>query len=186
MSASLSKVLGEHGLTHLAQFKRSSRGMSRVTGFVVACSNELILLHCLDLDLFRLNGYSTIRVKDVSHYRFFDSSDCWQFRAAKLFRLVPKRPRCRKLAGVQEFLGSHIGEERLVTLHTEGLKRDACYIGPVVSVKEKTVTIEDLNCNAEWTGPRRLKLKDITKIEFGGGYEKALAKTAPVRKSPRK
>jgi hypothetical protein len=43
------------------------------------------------------------------------------------------------------------------------------------------VTIDDLDCNAEWSGPRQLKFSDITRVDFGGGYEKALAATAPKR-----
>ena len=65
-----------------------------------------------------------------------------------------------------------------MTLHVEKTKPDVCYIGPVVSVTEKMVVIEDLDCNAEWSGLRRMRLADITKIDFGGGYEEALAKTA--------
>jgi len=46
---------------------------------------------------------------------------------------------------------------------------------------EKTFTIEDLNSNGEWSGPRRMKFSDVTRIDFGGGYEEALAVTAPKR-----
>lgn len=153
--------------------------MSKVAGFVAAFSDTLIVLHRLDWDAFRLNGYTLIAADDISDYRVFDSPKYWQYRAVKLFRQVPKSPRRLLLGSYQDFLKSNVGKDRLVTLHVENTKPDVCYIGPVVSVTEKTVVIEDLNCNAEWTGLRRLKLTDLTKIDFDGGYEEALAQTAP-------
>jgi hypothetical protein len=54
-------------------------------------------------------------------------------------------------------------------------------IGPLISMTKATFTIDDLDSNAEWTGPRRLKFSDVTRVDFGGGYEHALAVTAPKR-----
>ena len=132
--------------------------MDKAAGFVAAFSDTLILLHRLEWDTFRLNGYTVIRAEDVSYYRVFDSPKYWQYQAAKLFRHAPKCPKGFLFGSLQGFLKSNVGKDRLVTLHVEKTKPDACYIGPVVSVTEKTVVIEDLNCNAEWTGLRRLRL----------------------------
>jgi len=173
------RLLARHQLKHLVEFKRGSKGMCKAAGFVAAFSDRLILLHRLDWDTFRLNGYEVIMADDVSHHRVFDSPKYWQYRAAKLFRHAPKSPKGFLLGSLQDFLKSNLKKNRLVTLHVENTKPDVCYIGPVVSVTEKTVSIEDLNCNAEWSGLRRLRLMDVTKIDFGGGYEEALAKTAP-------
>lgn len=169
----------KHQMKHLVEFKRGSKGRAKVAGFATAFSDTLILLQVLDWDSFRLNGYTLIPADDVSDYRVFDSPKFWQCRAVKLFRQTPKNPKGLLIGSYREFLKSNVGKDRLVTLHVENTKPDVCYVGVVVSVTEKTVAIEDLNSNAEWTGLRRLKLTDLTRIDFGGGYEEALARTAP-------
>jgi hypothetical protein len=44
-----------------------------------------------------------------------------------------------------------------------------------------SITMDDLDYNAAWSGPRRMKLADVTRVDFDGGYERALAVTAPKR-----
>lgn len=181
MNIKFQSILRKHKLKHLVEMKRGSSGLSRVTGFVADFSDSLILMHRLDWDTFQLNGYTVIREDEVSQYRFFDKAEHWQFRAVRLNRIVPRHPVNISIASLAELLTSIAQRYPLVTVHPERTKPDVCYIGSVNSVAERTVTIEDLNCNAEWTGPRRLKLADITMIDFGGGYEEALARTAPNR-----
>jgi len=38
----------------------------------------------------------------------------------------------------------------------------------------------------KWSGPRRMKFSDVTRIDFGGGYEEVLAVTAPKGARTRK
>ena len=181
MNVRFLSILKRHKLKHLVEMKRGPKELGRVTGFVVDFSDSLILLHRLEWDTFRLNGYTVIREAEVSHYRFFDKAAYWQFRAVRLYRLAPRHPADISIASLVELLTSIASHFPLVTIHPERTKPDVCYIGSVSSVTERAVMIEDLNCSAEWTGPRRLKLADITKIDFGGGYEEALARTAPKR-----
>ena len=44
---------------------------------------------------------------------------------------------------------------------------------------------DGLDAAAEWSGERRMKFSDITEVDFGGGYEEALALTAPKRPKTR-
>ena len=157
--------------------------MGRTAGFVVDCSDALVLLHALDLDAFRLNGYTVVRYDDISAYRFFDKADYWQFRAVKRFKLVPVRPPNISVVSWPDLITSAGRQYPLLTIHRERLDPDSCAIGPLTAVSAATFTIEDLDCTAEWTGPRRLKFKDVTGVDFGDGYLEALAAVAPKRPS---
>ena len=150
-------------------------------GFVVDFSDNLILFHVVNMDAFQLNGYTVIRIENVKEYRAFDKAEFWQNRAVRRFRLKPVRPVGILLSSFPELLGSISKRYPLITLHPEKTKPSLCYIGPLLSMAKATVTIDDLDCNAEWSGPRHLKFSDITRVDFGGGYEKALAATAPKR-----
>jgi hypothetical protein len=46
----------------------------------------------------------------------------------------------------------------------------------------KILVLDNLDPDAKWTGPWSFKLNEITRIDFGGGYERALAATAPKRR----
>ena len=148
-------------------------------GFVVGFSEDLLLFHALNPDTFRLNGYIVLRLEDVKEYRAFDKPEFWRNRAVRGFGLKPVRPVGISLSSLPDLLESIAKRFPLITFHTERTKPDVCYIGSLLAKAEATFTIEDLDCNAEWTGPRRLKFRDITRIDFGGGYEEALAATAP-------
>jgi hypothetical protein len=124
--------------------------------------------------------------EDISQYRFFTKSEYWQFRAVSHFHLKPIRPAGISVSSLPELLKSVAEHYPLITFHPEKKKPDICYIGPLVSMTEHTFTIEDLDSNGEWNGPRRMKFSDVTRIDFGGGYEEALAVTMPKRTTTRK
>ena len=181
MSVSFYSIFKKARSRHLVQVKRRLKGTGRTTGFIVDFSDSLVLFHALDMDTFRLNGYTVIRKKDISYYRVFSKAEYWQVRAVRHFRLRPIRPAGISVTSLPELLKSVAEHYPLITLHPERTKPDVCFIGSLASMKELTFTMEDLNCNAEWTGPRRIKFGDVSKVEFRGGYESALAATAPKR-----
>jgi len=169
-------------MKHLLQVKRSHKNLCKISGFVVDVSESLILLQRCDWDTFQLNGYSVIRNDEVAGYRFFDKKQWWQFRAVQHFKLIPKAPAGISVSSLPTLLESVAKIFPLVTIHQEKINAKVCYIGKLTAMRRKTFTIEDLNCNAEWTGSRRLKFSDVTLVDFGGGYENALAVTAPNQK----
>jgi len=182
MHARFKSILTKHQMKHLFQIKRDLKDVASTMGFVVDFSDSLILFHVLEMDTFRLNGYTVVREQDVREYRFFAKPEYWQFRAVRHFRLQPARPAGISVATLPELLTSVARRYPLMTLHLERKDPDACYIGPLVKMTDRTFTIADLDCNAEWTGPRRMRFSDITRVDFGGGYETTLAVTAPKRR----
>jgi hypothetical protein len=181
MNATFQSILRLHRGRHLFEVESRIKDAGRTMGFVVDFSDSLILFHVLNGDTFRLNGYSAIRDEDVKTYRAFDKREFWQNRAARSLRLAPFCPEGILMSSIPELIASVAKRYPLITIHPERRKPDVCYIGPLLSMTEATFTIDDLNCNAEWSGPRRIKFSDATRIDFGGGYEEALAATAPKR-----
>jgi hypothetical protein len=181
MNASWPSVLKQHCGKHLFEVRSRIKGAGSTMGFVVDFSDDLILFHVLATDTFRLNGYAVNRTEDVKDYRGFNNGKFWQNRAAVHFKLAPVRPAGILLDSVPQLLTAISKRYPLITIHPEKIKPDVCYIGSLLSMTEATFKIDDLNCNAEWSSPRRLKFSDVTRVDFGGGYEQALAATAPKR-----
>jgi hypothetical protein len=186
MTRSLHSILKKSKTGHLFEVKRRLKDVGSTTGFIVASSDSLIVFHRLDMDTFRLNGYTVLRDEDIRQYRSFTKTDYWQFRAVRHFHLKPKCPTGISVSSFPELLKSVAERYPLIAFHPEKKNPDVCYIGPLVSMTKHTFVIEDLNSNGEWSGPRRMKFSDITRIDFGGGYEEALAVTAPKRAKTRK
>jgi hypothetical protein len=182
MSATLESILRKHRMKHLFQVKRRQKKLCKISGFVVDVSESLILLQRFDWDAFQLNGYSVIRSNDIASYRFFDKKKHWQFRAIQRLKLKLKAPAGISVSSFSDLLESTAKGFPLLTIHRDKINAKVCYIGKLKTVSHKTFTIEDLNCNAEWTGSRRFKFCDVTLVDFGGGYENALAAAAPKQK----
>lgn len=181
MSASFQSVIRKTGMRHLIEVKRHLKNVGRTAGFVVGASDSLVLFHVFDSDCFCLNGYTVIREEDISHHRVFNKSEYWQYRAVRRFRIKAARLPGLSMVSFPELMISIAKRFPLLTVHVEEKKPEVCYIGPLISTTDRTFTIDDLNASAEWTGPRRIRFQDLTRVDFGGGYEKALAATAPKR-----
>ena len=169
---------------HLVQIRRPP-GMATVFGFVVGSSHELVLLHAFNSEVFCLDGYDVIRHCDIRSFCFFDDPRYWRYRALRRLKIRPIQPRDISLASVQELLSSISARYPLLSAHREKPCRRTTYVGPVVSMTERSFTIEDADYFGQWTGPRRLRYADVTRVCFDGGYLRASAMTAQRFPRPR-
>jgi hypothetical protein len=164
---------------HLVQIKRRA-GMLDSFGFVVDAGDDLILLHHFDSEVFCLNGYDVIRQLDITSYCFFDDPRYWRFRALRRLKIRPTLPRNICLNSMPELLSSVSAGYPLLSVHREERERRTTYVGPIVSLSEKSFTIEDADYFGEWTGPRRMRYAGITRVRFDGGYLNASAMTSKI------
>lgn len=181
MSVSWETILKRHCGRNLFEVRSRIKGAGSTFGYVVDFSETFVLFHLVRKDAFCFNGYCALKSDDIKDYRAFSRQEHWQNRAAKTFRLKPKRPAGISLDTLPTLLESVSNRYPLMVIHMERKYPNDCYIGPLISLAEKTFTIDDLDCGCNWSGPRRIKLEDVTRIGFGGGYESALAATAPKR-----
>jgi hypothetical protein len=164
-------------MTHFFEIDRSIKGSSTVSGFVVDYSESFILVHSMDLDVFQLNGYIVVRIQDVKNYRTATRAN-WILKAINHFGCKPVKPREISLESEQALLNSIATQYPLLTFRPERKRPDVCFIGSLISVTPDAVVIKDIDSNGEWTRPRRIKLSDITRIDFGDGYATGLAAAA--------
>ena len=77
---------------HLVQIHRP-QGMPTVFGFVVDSSDELVLLHHFNSEVFCLDGDDAIRHCDIRSFCFFDDPRYWRYRALRRLKIRPIPPR---------------------------------------------------------------------------------------------
>ena len=164
-------------LNQIVDFRRPKLDEEYLRGFVLDYSDTLTLLNVLDSD-FYLNGFTVIRNSDVARYRTYDNKDYFLNRALRLKSIKPKRKPRVDLTNWKTLLLSAQKLFPLITIHREAISNEVCFIGRVASVTDKMFTLYEIDSDAEWDRPYRRKLSDLTKVDFGGGYEDALWRVA--------
>jgi len=87
---------------------------------------------------------------------------------------VPKRPPV-KVASLEELLQSANRTFPLVTIHREKVDPDVCQIGRVTALDKGWISLLEIGPDARWDKkPSEYRLKEITRVDFGGDYEEAL------------
>ncbi len=161
----------------LLEFDRRPVDQYHLKGFALTWNAELTLIQPVETDQFLLNGYTIFRNGDVKRWRPIPKDD-FLARAAVLHKLRPRKPANVKIDSVGQALASAGKAFPLVTIHTERLKRDVCYVGRVLRVSQRALTLLDISPQAEWDDEESYLLKDITLIDFGNTYGRLLARLA--------
>jgi hypothetical protein len=87
---------------------------------------------------------------------------------------MPRKPRL-KLASLGALLWSANRAFPLVTIHREKVDPDVCHIGRITALKNNRVSLLEIGPDALWDKEiSDYSLKEITRVDFGGDYEKAL------------
>jgi hypothetical protein len=164
---------------YLVRFERKPLDEDEMYGFVLACSETLTLLNVLETSTFTLNGYSVIRNADVSLYAVYDRPDYYfDSRVLRLKGISPQPQPEVSVASLPKLLASVDKHYPLFTIHRERVNDEICFIGRLAGMTLKTFTLFEIDDCAEWDGPHRYRFEDVTKVDFGGGYEEALALVA--------
>lgn len=75
-------------------------------------------------------------------------------------------------------------DQDLISVHREVVEPDTCYVGRIVDFDQETLSLFTIDPGANWVAePMRIRLEDITRIDFGGAYEDALSLVAGARES---
>lgn len=167
----------------LVEFDRKPIDPYEILGFVLDWSRDLTLLHVLNTHRMELNGYAVIRNSDVRRWRSVQS---FVARARTLKGIKPAPLDGISLANWRGILDTASKQFSLLTIHREAMDPSVCYIGTVASLTEKTVTMRMIDPDARWADAKRLRFENLTKVEFGGGYEEALAMVAKDRTKGKK
>ena len=179
---------------YLVRFERKPLDEDALYGFVLAVGETLTLLHTLETSTYTLNGYSVICNADVSRYAVYDRPDYYfDSRVLRLKGITPQPQPEISVASLPELLTSVARCYPLFTIHREAVNNEVCFVGRLEGMTPKTFTLFEIDSCAEWEGPHRHRFQDVTRVDFGGGYEEALALVARMdagaksrRKRPQK
>ncbi len=148
-------------------------------GYVVDANERFVLLHIVD-DRIELDGYVVLRTEDITevvcefdNYKFIE-------KALAIRRMEPERPMLVDLTSMEAVLRSIDEHFPLLVVHREEVNGDECWIGSLDSVSDKTFTLRAMDPDAKWSGPKRIRFDEVTRVEFDGGYETALAQVAGI------
>ena len=168
-----SKRLALAGKNVLVQFTRTVERGS-VMGYVLAVGPQFFLIALVDENI-RFNGFQCLRLRDVRNLEVPAKYAGFIETALKLRR--EKRPRIPAVVvdSVQELLRTAGRAFPVITIHREVAAPDVCHIGRVVAVSESEISLLEIGPDACWdVDALSYRIREITRIDFGGDYEKAL------------
>lgn len=157
----------------LYSFDRPECEKEFLNGYLLDFSNNWSLINISHDDFF-LNGYSIIKNDHIKRFRLIDDYNNFFDRALKKLGQVPKKPSNIDLKNIDSILQSVNIEYPIFNIHREILNNEICHIGSLQKVNLKTITLNLLDPGANYDGNFRINKSDITRIDFGGNYEKCL------------
>lgn len=157
-----------------------------VRGYILGVDSEFFVLGLVS-DRLWFDGFECFRVDEVDELVPDPYADFTQAALAARGEVRPELTLA--LTSIAALLTSAAERFPLVTIHKERDQPDACWVGKVISVEGGIVWLLEIGPDAKWdSAPSAHKLGEITRVNFGGDYEGALAliggtPTAPTTQS---
>jgi predicted RNA-binding protein len=157
----------------LVDLKRESMDHNALRGFVATVSTDFVVVSVVD-DQCHFNGATVLRTEDVTFVRWgSDVLAAWT-RVLQESPTAPGSVKYVDLSSWETVVRSVAASERVVTFHREVVDDSVCYIGTNVSVEGECVTADVISVEGTINGRFALRTGDLTKLDFGGGYEQSL------------
>lgn len=143
-------------------------------GYVIDVGAELLLLLRISEEI-RFNGFAVLRVRDITEvdapYEHADFVEAALRRREECASSAPEVD----LDSFEAVLRTAGKLFPVVTVHRDEVEPESCEIGKVVRVSSESVSLLEIGPDADWARqPTQYAVSEITKLEFGGGYEEAL------------
>lgn len=155
-------------------------------GFVVGQSPAWTLLARLS-DRIELDGWIAVRTEDIQSVTLIPVEDCFEIKALRArSQWPPTGPASVRMSSAQELVETISRVTPMASIFREYHRPDVCWIGAVRKINAETVSLLEVNVAGGWARkPRHFDLDDITRLDFGGGYEEALLMVAGAPPSSR-
>ena len=163
------------GSRTLVQIDRSPMDRYKITGYVVGLSEKLILLHLVQDQVMQLNGYVCVRCSDVKHIRVYSEDKDFMSRVLPLLGAAPVPQPDLDITGIFSLLSSARDRFAVLGIENERADPNAIFIGAVESLSSKTLILRQIDTAGHWMEPSEFRLKDITKVVLGDGYQASLS-----------
>lgn len=145
-----------------------------VTGYVLDVGPRFFIIALVDENI-RLNGFQCFRLSDVRGLQVPPKYGAFYLAALrKRGQRRPEKPAV-DVSSLETLLLSAGRAFPLVTIHRESVDPDVCHIGRVMGIHKGWLSLFEIDPGAVWDEePSRHRLREITRVDFGGGYEEAL------------
>jgi hypothetical protein len=167
----------EHARTEqlLVHVRRWIPDADRVDGFVVGIGAEWVALQQLS-DRIVFDGWALLRRKDIQAVTIKPNPECFEIRALKARELWPPSAPALDLDDVLGAVSSAAkAAKTLVSISDDFYNPELCWIGTVGSIDRDRLQVTEVNPRGRWVRkPHTFDPADVTRIDFGGGYEEAL------------
>ncbi len=147
---------------------------SPLRGYVLAAGSDHVLMAVVS-DRIRYDGFTCLRRVDLKSVK---DDPYAEFAEEALRRRGTQRPPTPALSleSTRTILESASILFPLLTIHREKADPDVCHIGKVVATNRSRVELLEIDPRAHWhKTATSIALKGITRIDFAGDYEDALA-----------
>lgn len=156
----------------LVRIERAPIDTVPLDGFALGLSDRYLLVQHVEQTV-QLNGYMVVRLEDISS---------WQHHPFRDFVQQALGGRREEMQPLDKFPLEDLGQvlnavkvrAPLVAIHTEKVDSHRCWIGKIASVTEHSLFLRKISAMAQWIEMERFRLRDITRIDWGGLYEQAL------------
>lgn len=173
MKKSLSGLADLVGQDVIIRVERKGIDEHRIDGFVVAVSDGLMLLHLVEGNTLLLNGYSALRLRDISSWR---TDETFVPRALRLLERRPALPDGVSLTDWPSLIASAQQQFPLVMIETEKKTPGCGYIGLLVKQTKRHAVLKEVSPKGLWEeNETTFASRDITQVKFGDGYIQSLA-----------
>ncbi len=142
-------------------------------GFPIALSENILVLNLVDKTSLSLNGYSAVRLRDMTSWSIDDTF------VTRALRLLSQKPTSCSGIAVTDWASLITWVQSnysLVIIESEKEAPGALYIGRVAAQTKRGISLHELDKHACWEKqPTKHKYSSITQVEFDSGYSHALA-----------
>lgn len=164
----------------LLDLKREALDPSTLRCFVTALSADFAVLSRVN-DSCEFDGVTVVRTDDINFVRW----DTDRLRAwAAVLQESPSSPEPSAfvdLGSWESVVRSIHDRIQILSFHMERADDDVCYIGTRISILGEGLEADDITIEGTIDGKFALSLDDLTRVDFGAGYERALGRM--IRKS---
>lgn len=174
LQAQLSRALTSRTLVRIER----SLENGCVDGYVIAVAKKWFVMLAIG-DGITFVGYQAYRLKDVASLTTPAPYDAFQEAVIRKRKLRRITPRGLQLSSTGAPLTSANEKFPLISIYCEEKDPDICHTGRVATILRTSVMLNEVTPSATWeNGLSTYPLVQITRMDFGGPYEEALALVA--------
>ena len=166
------------GKREKVRITRSRPSESRLNGYLIEASDELLLMHCFDD--FEPDGYTIIRVADVTGLRRCPYEQWWDHMLEQegLLGALDHPPNIdlQDMRSAMESVGTQYGQ-MIIECEDEDEDIEDFYLGELVSTNYDTAYLLDYDSLGFWAKePKDILMDEITMVQFDTPYIRIFSK----------